>query len=146
MPREPRNGAPGAIQVADRWHMWHNLAEYANKAVTRHRGCLLAAGQRAEDCDGEAGPGAEPAAAVPPDAFLDEGGRERRLAARTRERHADIRARLDAGHSHAEIGRATGLVPRTVRRFARAGSAEELLGGSARGSRLDEFKPYLCRR
>ena len=68
------------------------------------------------------------------------------LAARTRERYADIRARLDAGHSHAEISRATGLVPRTVRRFAQAGSAEELLGGSARGSRLDEFKPYLCRR
>jgi transposase len=141
-----RNGAPGAIQVADRWHMWHNLAEYANKAVTRHRGCLLAAGQRAESGDGQAGPGPEPAVAVPPDAFLDEGGQERRLAARTRERYADIRARLDAGHSHAEISRATGLVPRTVRRFARAGSAEELLGGSARGSALDEFKPYLCRR
>lgn len=55
-------------------------------------------------------------------------------------------ARLDAGHSQAEISRATGLARPTVRRFARAGSAEELLGGTARGSRLDEFKPYLCRR
>jgi transposase len=136
-----RNGAPGAIQVADRWHMWHNLAEYANKAVTRHRGCLLAAGH-----DGETGTEQEPAGTVPPDALLDEGGRERPLAARTRARYADIRARLDAGHSHAEISRATGLVPKTVRRFAQAGSAEELLGGTARGSRLDEFKPYLCRR
>jgi transposase len=141
-----RNGAPGAIQVADRWHMWHNLAEYANKAVTRHRGCLLAAGCRAEDGDEEAGTGRQPAGTVPPDALLDEGGRERPLAARTRERYADIRARLDAGHSHAEISRATGLVPKTVRRFAQAGNAEELLGGTARGSSLDEFKPYLCRR
>jgi transposase len=33
-----------------------------------------------------------------------------------------------------------------VRRFAQAGSAEELLGGSARGSALDEYKPCLCRR
>ena len=139
-------GAPDAIQVADRWHMWHNLAEYANKAVTRHRGCLLTAGHRAEAGEEEAGTGREPAGAVPPDAFQDEGGRERPLAARTRARYADIRARLDAGHSQAEISRATGLARPTVRRSARAGSAQELLGGTARGSRLDEFKPYLCRR
>ena len=139
-------GAPDAIQVADRWHMWHNLAEYANKAVTRHRGCLLTAGHRAEAGEEGAGTGREPAGTVPPDAFQDEGGRERPLAARTRARYADIRARLDAGHSQAEISRATGLARPTVRRFARAGSAEELLGGTARGSRLDEFKPYLCRR
>ena len=139
-------GAPDAIQVADRWHMWHNLAEYANKAVTRHRGCLLTAGHRAEAGEEEAGTGPEPAGTVPPDAFQDEGGRERPLAARTRARYADIRARLNAGHSQAEISRATGLARPTVRRFARAGSAEELLGGTARGSRLDEFKPYLCRR
>ena len=118
--------------------MWHNLAEYASKAVTRHRGCLLAAGRRAEDGDGEAGTGREPAVTVPPDAFLDEGGGERPLAARTRERYADIRARLDAGHSHAEISRATGLVPRTVPLTAPRGAF--LAGGSwqaawvARGS------------
>ena len=152
-----RAGAPHAIQVADRWHLRHNLAEYAEKTVACHRGCLKDQ-PGGGDADGNDAPGIadtlehEPpgqaaGAQVPPDGSLDACGRERRLVTRTRERYAEIRGRLDAGESLSAISRATGLDRKTVQRFARAGSAGELLGkATSRESKLDEFTPYLHQR
>jgi transposase len=150
-----RAGAPDAIQVADRWHLWHNLAEYAGKTVAGHRGCLK---DRPGDADGhdvpgpastpeQEPPGQAEGGQVPPDGFLDACGRERRLVIRTRQRHAEIHQRLDAGESLSAISRVTGLDRKTVQRFARAGSAGELLGkATSRESKLDQFKPYLHQR
>jgi transposase len=148
-----RDGAPDAIQVADRWHLWHNLAGYAEKTVARHRGCLTdhPAGDDADDGTdppGPAGPpGQEPPGQAAPDGFLDVDGRERRLVTRTRERYAEIRRRVDAGQPLDAISRATGLDRKTVRRFARAATVDELLvKATTRESKLDEFKPYICQR
>jgi transposase len=132
-----RDGAPGAIQVADRWHLWHNLAEYAEKTVTRHRGCLK---EQPADAAGD-----EDTPAVP-DGSPDLCGREQQLARRTRERYAEIRQRLGAGQPEAAIRRATGLDRRTVQKYARAASADELVASMSRESKLDEFKPYICQR
>jgi len=132
-------GAPDAIQVADRWHLWHNLGEAAERAVARHRGCLSAAVPAAGSA-GSARP-AGPASAGPP--------RSGRVPDRTRQRHAAIHQLLASGRSVRAISLELGLARNTVRRFARAASPEELLvndGTGRRPSILAEFEPYLIQR
>ena len=136
-----RAAAPQAIQVADRWHLWHNLAEYAEKTVTAHRSCLTGGPSQPAG----AGPAAAP---LPePDGLKDVCGRERPLVARTRERHAAVHGLLAAGHSRREAARILGLSRNTVNRFAAAASPGQLLvKATSRESKLDPFKPYLHHR
>ena len=147
-----RDGAPDAIQVADRWHLWHNLAEYAEKTVVAHRACLKDPDPEPADTAGQL-PGPDPAAAAPaapspppaePDGLRDVCGRERRLVTRTRERHAAIGELLAAGHSLGAISRELGLDRHTVRRFAREPDVDKLLvKATSRDSKLDPFKPWI---
>jgi transposase len=148
-----RAGAPEATQVADRWHLWHNLAEYAGKTVARHRGCLTlpapgeAAGPLGSAEQDEAGHEQEPAGPAITGGPADGCGTEGRPATRTRDRYAAIHELLAAGESQHAISRSLSLSRPTVRRFARAASAEELLdGATGKESKLDPFKPYLHQR
>ncbi len=112
-------GAPDAAQVADRWHLWHNLGEAVERAVSRHREHLN------EEVTQQAG---EPPAAGPPQpALAPEARRAGRIADRTRARHADVHRMLAEGRNYREIATALGLSRNTIRRFARAASPEELL-------------------
>jgi transposase len=148
-------GAPAAVQVADRWHLWHNLGGYVEKAVVAHRGCLAAAAAGAPDGPAGDPPGQQApqdagAAALPPgpeDGLLDVCGRERALVARTRERHAAVHELLQAGHSQREAARILGLDPDTISRFARQpGAAPLLVKATSRESKLDPFKPWISQR
>jgi transposase len=160
-------GAPYATQVADRWHLWHNLGGYAEKTVLAHRGCLTGApgepaagGQDAppgqlpdtrraggdgDDLAGQHAPRAGQGAV--PDGLRDAHGRERVLVARTRERYDAVHKLLDAGHSQRQTARILGLDAATITRFARApGPGALLVKATSRPGKLDPFKPYLNRR
>jgi transposase len=144
-----REGAPDAVQVADRFHLWQNLGEAVEKTVIAHRADLREpAPEWAEAIVPEPAEPAGPAA--PPlesDGFRDVCGRERRLVARHRERYAAVHSRLAAGLPAAAVARELGLDRHTVDRFARATSLEEVLvKATSRASILDPFKPYLNQR
>ncbi|MFJ9690426.1 hypothetical protein ACIRRX_32660 [Streptomyces bacillaris] len=68
-----------------------------------------------------------------------------RFADRTRARHADVHALLEAGHSRRSVQRQLGMTWRTVKQLAEAKAPEELFTGQwqNRPSVLDNYKPYL---
>lgn len=140
-------GAPEAIQVADRWHLWHNLAEQVEKTVAAHHGCLRAAAEKiAPEIPAEPGSPADLAEA----AEAAQAGRieNSALVSRTKDRYEQVQALKTQGKGIKTTMRELGLAKETVRRFYRATSVEELLTKprAGRPSVLDEFKPYLHER
>jgi transposase len=146
-----RAGAPDAIQVADRWHIWHNVGEAIDKTVTAHHACVRAAmnveAAPAISPAPDAEPATHPQPSVEPDGSLDVCGRERALVVRTRERYAAVQQLLADGASLAEICRKLELEHGTVRRFDRATSLDELLVKAVnRASVLDRYTQHLTAR
>ncbi|WP_413470908.1 ISL3 family transposase [Streptomyces peucetius] len=107
--------APTAVQVADRFHLWRNLSEAAERCVSRHRSCLRAT--FAESVPEKAPTPAERGSPWPTG---------HRFADRTRAKHAAVHALLAAGHSRRAIQRQLGMTYRTVQRLADATRPEDL--------------------
>ena len=135
-----RDGAPAAVQVADRWHLWDNLCQHVNKLVAAHHTCLVepapvsAPPVDAGHCSGE------PAGRATLDQLRS------RRAERTRWRFFEVHTLGVQGLSMPIIARRLELDVKTVRRYLRADSVEQLITGGVRTSKLDPFKPYLHQR
>jgi transposase len=134
-----RTGAPDAVQVADRFHLWQNLAKAVERCVAAHRACL--AEPALEPAGEEPAPQAAPVTERPEPAG--------KYADRARRHHALVHELLDQGRGLREIARHLGWGLHTVQRYARAATWQELADGRWQGprpSKLDPFKPYLDQR
>jgi transposase len=114
-----RRALPDAIQVADRWHLWHGLGETARKEVAAHSACWARAGR------------------------MQDGPR----AATTRERWQQIHTLLGQNVGLLECARQLNISLNTVKRYARAGEPERLQRPPQyRPTLVDPFRDHLRNR
>ena len=115
-----RRALPNAIQVADRWHLWHNLAEAAAKEVAAHSVYWAKAGP-------------------PP--------RDGVQAATTRERWQQIHALIDKGVGLLECGRRLNLSLNTIKGYARVTEPDRLVRAPKyRPTLVDPYREHLRQR
>jgi transposase len=116
-----RSALPAAVQVSDRWHLWHGLAEASWKEVSAHSACWAETG------------------GVP----LQEG----RRAETTLERWQQVRDLRAQGVGLADCARRLGLAMNTVKRYDRADAPEKLRRAAQyRPTLVDPYRDYLRKR
>lgn len=120
-------GAPDAVQVADRFHIFQNLAAAVENAVDRHRRDFPRTTP-------------EPAPATPPPE--SPGIRQGPLTERTRRRHEQIHHLLAQGRTIREMVGELDPARNTVRRFARAAAVEDLPARDGTGKRRRQVGAY----
>ncbi len=130
-----RQGAPDALQVADRFHLWQNLGQAVEKDVSAARRDLAAA---------MAVQPQSPRASQSPPVVNHH---ELRVVTRTRRDYAAVQRLLQQGLSKAAISRELGLHPATVRKFAHSPTVDNVIAkNQQRSSILDDHYEYLHQR
>ncbi|MER5227951.1 ISL3 family transposase [Streptomyces flaveus] len=127
-----RLGAPDALQVADRFHLWQGLGRAVETCVAAHRQCLRAPAPPQPTST-------DPPPGTPGPPVPDPAGRR---AQRKKAAHALVHELLAQGHSRRAIARHLGWGLNTVLRYARATHWQDTLRENRpRPSRLDPYKP-----
>lgn len=116
-----RRALPDAVQVADRWHLWHNLCEAALSEVKAHSSCWASV----------------------LDAPIYDGPRART----TLERWHQVHDLLNQGVGLLECARRLQLALNTVKRYARADRPERMLRvPKYRTGLVDPYREHLRKR
>jgi transposase len=127
-----RQGAPVAVQVSDRWHLWHGLGDAVEKTVVAHAGCWKPSPGRAV----KTAPPAAAAARV-----------SRPIDERTAARHKAVHDFLGQGVGLLECARRLGWALNTVKRYARAETSAELQRPPHyRRTLVDPYRDHLRRK
>jgi transposase len=142
-----RQGAPQAIQVADRWHLLRNGGDALRGVLDHHHRHLdeaaqIAAAVTAEPVANDNAPESEGGQGAEPPRTKAE--RRSRDARQRREARFEEAVRLrEQGMTIRGIARALGLGRKTVRRWLRAGHAPTWRHADRGRSILDPFSDYL---
>jgi transposase len=148
-----RQGAPDAIQIADRFHLLANIGEVVDRLLSRKHACLRDAALALDHIASETSASGEDAtaslttAAPPPSEqltkyeLLKQVRRDRRV-----EQYEAVRALYEQGASSRTISRQLGLSRTTVRRFMRAETFPERAVRPKKATILIPHEPYLRER
>jgi transposase len=140
-------GAPNAVQVADRWHLLHNLTDALKRGIDRRHSVLTEA---AKEVASAGKPSAEPPTNVPPtDApvclsqaeQLKQNSRARRL-----ERYQQVKTLQGQGVSLRKIGRTLKMSRNAVERYSRAEQFPERATPTRAPIPIDAYMPLLKQR
>ncbi len=132
------NGAPQAVQIADRFHLVVNFSEAVQRVLESHRRELELP---AADCEHQTPPDTP---APKPESAAQRMKSVRRC--RRLERYQQVIELHNRGHSQVAIGEALGMSRKTVRRWLRSQGFPERKPPSGRHSHVREFDEYLRRR
>jgi transposase len=141
-----RQGAPDALQVADRWHLIRNLGDAVERMLSRHRSVLrevarvLSADKAASEAEGAPLPTSEGAKPKSKSEIAREEGRERRVR-----RYEAARKLAANGYSKRAIARELDVSRQTIRRLLAADVFPER-ATSRRRSKLDVHAEYIRSR
>jgi transposase len=140
-----RQGAPDAVQVADRWHLIRNAGKAVERVLDRHRSTLKAAAETLatrEPAESEMTQtpdvNAAPTRPLSRTAEMQQARRQRR-----RDRYEEVVTLYNAGMTRRAIARQLGMTRRTVRRFLNS-EGSVTLTYSSWGSTTTSF-PFMPR-
>ncbi|WP_406296776.1 ISL3 family transposase [Streptomyces sp. NBC_00624] len=129
-------GAPDAVQVSDRFHLWQGLSRRVQDIASAHRNCLPAALPPVS--------GTDPASV---EETAENAAADTRAGRHARRLFEAVQALTRTGRSHSSVARELGLNRRTVSKYARAGTWQEVMRRPPRKpSTLDPYLGYLQQR